>query len=332
MKAATYWRCTIPQMLPHLGITGRAQQKKVAYEVSMNIIPYQRMRAELLPQLLKKPHDTKSIPLDTLADEYGVDRRYVCTAYLRAYDEYLTNHPDVSAKLHRFSSATNNSAHLAIVTALVCRGGMDREYIGWLITTFGLTATLGPYAPEQVERIAQEQDMKQRRLLARQTRKVKFDLTQSWAGWKERRRITVANRAAIATNAVIEAQTAPTSSPTTSPLKALAMAIAPFSHPGSPKPSLAATMLYAVKHVIPRLIDRGYADIAGTMVLQGEAYGRQLPAKRHNERVLISLLTGSEFERPTSDTDPAILRMANEAKAYRMEKIGVLPEEMAPSN
>jgi len=227
--------------------------------VSMNIIPVSIVSATLLPALLEKPHRS-TIEWNTLTRTYGVDRRYIATAYLRGVERILET-PDTNTtaephkkRLAQRIASVNTTVQAAIVS--ICASGiMDRDYIVELIRTGRFNNTLGPFDPDRLlevtERIAQRQARHDEGRKAMATR---YPAHVTWARWRAERAERINTKADTVTKQLL---TTVMNNPGTSPLKLLATLLTTAT---GKRPHVEAVALYARKHLAQRL-SRSLMDV-----------------------------------------------------------------------
>lgn len=285
----TYWSMAVAPMIPSLPEHLRQVMYARAYEVSMNIIPTPTMDNNLLPALLKRPHRS-TIEWNKLTREYGVDRRYVATAYLYGLERLLATADEVTkARILQRNTETNTSTMLSIMSICVT-GLMDRHYIASLLSTNKFDLTLGGFDPqrtiEKAERAAARQARRDKGLKATQTR---YDLGFTWAHWREQRRQVVAAKADDITQRLLSYLH---DNPGTSPIKYLATLCTTVT---PKRPPLAAVLMYAHKHIFPRLARQQRWDIAETINAHALHFAtHSLAGPKHlTSRIIISRLTGT---------------------------------------
>lgn len=140
LDVISYWRLVMPERIKGLSQHYKATQRAVAFEVSMDIIPYQRMRHELLPAFLANPH---AIPMDTLVDQYGVDRRYVAASYLRAYEKHLAAHSELIPTYAARDPISHTIPHRVYLAETILRTGMDEAFLLSLLKRAPMPNTIG---------------------------------------------------------------------------------------------------------------------------------------------------------------------------------------------
>lgn len=285
----TYWSMAVAPTIPAMPDYLRQVMYARAYEVSMNIIPTPTMDNVLLPALLKKPHRT-TIEWNKLTREYGVDRRYIGTAYLYGLERLLATTDEVTkARLLQRNAETNTSTVLSIMSICVS-GLMDRQYIAQLLSTNKFDLTLGGFDPqrtiEKAERAAARQARKDKGLKATQTR---YDLGFTWAHWREQRRRVIAAKADGITQRLLSYLN---TYPEASPIKHLAVLCTTVT---PKRPPLAAVLMYAHKHIFPRLARANRWDIAETINAHALHFAaHSLTGPKHlTSRAIISRLTGT---------------------------------------
>lgn len=313
----TYWSMAVAPMIPSLPEHLRQVMYARAYEVSMNIIPTPTMDNNLLPALLKRPHRS-TIEWNKLTREYGVDRRYVATAYLYGLERLLATADEVTkARILQRNTETNTSTMLSIMSICVT-GLMDRHYIAGLLSTNKFDLTLGGFDPqrtiEKAERAAARQARRDKGLKATQTR---YDLGFTWAHWREQRRQVIAAKADDITQRLLSYLAA---YPGTSPIKYLATLCTTVSK----RPPPAAVLMYAHKHVFPRLARANAWHVAETINAHALHFAtHSLAGPKHlTSRIIISRLTGTLLpDTPAPGDDKArITEMV--ARCRGMAKMG----------
>lgn len=255
MKPAAYWRATIPDLIRTLTTHYKTQMRDRAFEVGIDIIPYQRMDSELFPKFMVNPH---AIPYDTLVEEYGVSRRYVALAYLRAYERYLAKNPDALATLDTLDPISKTRRHRVFLTETVLRTGMTKEFMEEVLKKALMPNTLGHLLPtrtngnsayvykDRMAKLAEELKRVDARLEKKREENKRYDGTTR-AVWRHARTQTVTSKAKTIADALIansaDAQPAPA-------LVLLAGLARPQSIPTTVwRARPAALLIYAHKHL-----------------------------------------------------------------------------------
>lgn len=249
-RAHTYWASVVAPTIPAMPSYDRQTMYTRAYMVSMNIIPVSIVSATLLPALLEKPHRS-TIEWNTLTRTYGVDRRYIATAYLRGVERILET-PSTNTEAHKERLtqriASINATVQAAIVSICASGIMDRDYIVELIRTGQFNNTLGPFDPDRLlevtERIAQRQARHDEGRKAMATR---YPAHVTWARWRAERVERINAKADAITKQLL---TTVRSNPSASPLKLLAFLLTTAT---GKRPHVEAVALYARKHLAQRL-------------------------------------------------------------------------------
>jgi hypothetical protein len=233
----------------------KALQRAVAHEVSTSIIPHQRMRAELLPAFLANPH---GIPMDKLVDEYGVDRRYVAAAYLRAYEKHLAAHPELIPTYTKRDPISKTIPHRVYLTETILRTGMDEAFLIAMLKHEPMPNTIGFLLngnPESALKMTRALKAEKKRIdelrAARREETMRFDGTDRGTWESQRAEKTKAKAQKIAGQLLNTETNTNTGQPELLRLRTLTC---PTSMPTTvwrPRPS--ALLLYAHKHIIPIL-------------------------------------------------------------------------------
>lgn len=256
-RAHTYWASVVAPTIPAMPSYDRQTMYTRAYMVSMNIIPVSIVSATLLPALLEKPHRS-TIEWNTLTRTYGVDRRYIATAYLRGVERILET-PSTNTEAHKERLAQRiasiNATVQAAIVSICASGIMDRDYIVELIRTGRFNNTLGPFDPDRLlevtERIAQRQARHDEGRKAMATR---YPAHVTWARWRAERAERINTKADTVTKQLL---TTVMNNPGTSPLKLLATLLTTAT---GKRPHVEAVALYARKHLAQRL-SRSLMDV-----------------------------------------------------------------------
>lgn len=255
MKPAAYWRATIPDLIRTLTTHYKTQMRDRAFEVGIDIIPYQRMDSELFPKFMVNPH---AIPYDTLVEEYGVSRRYVALAYLRAYERYLAKNPDALATLDTLDPISKTRRHRVFLTETVLRTGMTKEFMEEVLKKTLMPNTLGHLLPtrtngnsayvykDRMAKLAEELKRVDARLEKKREENKRYDGTTR-AVWRHARTQTVTSKAKTIADALINPTPTDDSRPLLVRLAALAR---PTSIPTTVwRARPAALLIYAHKHL-----------------------------------------------------------------------------------
>lgn len=301
-RAYAYWASAIAPTIPSMPDYLRQVMYERAYEVSMNIIPTPTMDNVLFPALLKKPH-RKTIEWNKLTREYGVDRRYIATAYLYALERFLSSADEATkARVNQRNAETNTSIALAIMSICVS-GNMDRGYIAHLLGTNKFDTTLGGFDPQRIVEKAERAAARQARKDAGQKATAnKYEVHITWAHWRGDRARRVHDRANMITSQLLDALAA---DPGLSPIRVLAALCTTVT---LKRPLLAVTLAYAHAHVFPRLAQCGRWDVAETINAHAIQLAISTPSlhtdKRRSSRALIARLVGEAHARGIPNVPP----------------------------
>lgn len=285
--AGTYWVNAVAPLIRQLPHHQRQRMCDRAFQVSTNIIPTPTMDNILLPALIAKPNPD-TIRWTTLGQQYGVDYRYIAASYLRSFERLLARTDDITrAKLTKRSNVTNTSI-LQIITSICVQRISSRADLNALIGTGKFPNTLANFAKYDTFATAAERYIASVQRRTRLANK-RYDDNTSWAHWRNERAVTIRDRADDITQRLLSYLH---DNPGASPIKYLATLCTTVSK----RPPLAAVLMYAHKHIFPRLARQQRWDIAETINAHALVFANSptLAGPKHlTSRIIISRLTGT---------------------------------------
>ena len=293
--ASTYWVSAIAPAMRTLPHHQRQRMCERAFQVATNIIPVPTMDNILLPALIAKPMPD-TIKWTTLGQQYGVDYRYIAASYLRALERLLARTDEITrAKLTRRSQVTNTST-VQLITSICVQKIAQRADLNALIATRKFPNTLDNFAKYDTFAIAAERHIEavqRKQRLANQ----RYDAGTSWAEWRHERTEAINTKADRITGQLLNWIA---TDPITSPVKHLANLLTTVTRR---RPPLAAVLMYAHAHILPRLAKANRWDVAEAINAHTLHYAAQSLTSRRNttSRIVISRLTGTLLP----DTPPA---------------------------
>jgi hypothetical protein len=280
-----------------------------AFEIGIDIIPYQRMDSELFPKFMVNPH---AIPYDTLVEEYGVSRRYVALAYLRAYERYLAKNPDALATLDTLDPISMTRRHRVFLTETVLRTGMTKEFMEEVLKKTLMPNTLGHLLPtrtngsnayvykDRMAKLAEELKRVDARLEKKREENKRYDGTTR-AVWRHARTQTVTSKASTIASALIDNSTDAQPTPTLVLLAALAR---PQHIPTTVwRARPAALLIYAHKHLahlIPASLLDEITQQAHTVLNQAKRYRNDSKATLTEKHILAAVANTRPYSPPYS--------------------------------
>ena len=335
MKPAAYWRATIPDLIRTLTTHYKTQMRERAFEIGIDIIPYQRMDSELFPKFMVNPH---AAPYDTLVEEYGVSRRYVALAYLRAYERYLAKNPDALAKLDALDPISMTRRHRVFLTETILRTNMTKEFMEEAVKMSPMPNTIEMLlrgAPAQtkarMQKLADEQARIDARLEKKREENKRYDGTTR-AVWRHARTQTVTSKAKAIADALIANSTDAQAVPVLVLLAGLAR---PQSIPTTVwRARPAALLIYAHKHLahlIPASLLDEITQQAHTVLEQAKRYRNDSKATLTEKHILAAVANTRPYSPPYSaPLNERDLRLVSDFMRANLPK--VLPESAPNEN
>ena len=302
MSAPAYWRMTMPDVIGSVSQYYKRQLRELAFEIGMSIIPHQHMDAVLFPKFMANPH---ALPYDKLVEEYGVSRRYVAIAYLRAYERYLAKNPDALAKLDALDPISMTRRHRVFLTETILRTNMTKEFMEEAVKMSPMPNTIEMLlrgAPAQtkarMQKLADEQARIDARLEKKREENKRYDGTTR-AVWRHARTQTVTEKAKAIADALL------TPGDDSRPLLVRLAALArPASIPTTVwRARPAALLIYAHKHLahlIPASLLDTITSQANEVLNQAKRYRNDSKATLTEKHIWAAVANTRPYSPPYS--------------------------------